>query len=141
MAMAISGLKNIAGTLPVSILTGPLRPVLSRFLLHIIPHVSRVSILTGPLRPVLSVAATRVYRPVDTPSFNPHRPVKAGAMFGTSKTCGVIAGVSILTGPLRPVLCRLTLGFFTARIDDCFNPHRPVKAGAMTYNRPIRLPK
>ena len=60
----------------VSILTGPLRPVL-----YVGDSYRRaggmVSILTGPLRPVLlSVPPGWV---VMIQGFNPHRPVKAGA--------------------------------------------------------------
>ena len=60
----------------VSILTGPLRPVLpARGISK--SAAARVSILTGPLRPVLQYHAALYHR--QTSSFNPHRPVKAGA--------------------------------------------------------------
>ena len=73
----------------VSILTGPLRPVLSPVDI-VDPTIYGVSILTGPLRPVLSLVYEYLNNVID---------------------------VSILTGPLRPVLYMVPnllfwLGFF-----------------------------
>ena len=88
-------------SLHVSILTGPWRPVLRAVLPLLQRQVQAVSILTGPWRPVLLV--------------------------GSCTLCGAVL-VSILTGPWRPVLRPSKPGRETPW--PCFNPHRPVEAGA-----------
>ena len=61
-------------------------------------------------------------------SFNPHRPVRAGASYALWLLAGVVQ-VSILTDPLGPVLLDTC---YRVRMTDkaSFNPHRPVRAGA-----------
>ena len=109
-------------------------------------------------RPPRSAAGDEIPALV-TVCFNPHRPVKAGAS-GVTRSPDITTTVSILTGPLRPVLRHLSdrwpaffrgvsilTGPLRPVLQWCdalagyhnhgFNPHRPVKAGASFIDRAL----
>ena len=67
-------------------------------------------------------------------SFNPHRPVKAGAI-NVFRKGHVIHNVSILTGPLRPVLCDIPeLCERYEKVSILTGPLRPVLCAAIDYD-------
>ena len=156
LAATVAAVRAYSG---VSILTGPEGPVqhvLDNYRWP--PRKQQVSILTGPEGPVqLPHRNTRsaTYQAV---CFNPHRPRRAGATqarrlsrlrqrkpwFQSSPApkgrcnpfCSAVSSaapcvsVSILTGPEGPVQ-RVAVKVAPVRVSfDCFNPHRPRRAGA-----------